>query len=106
MLVNDIPRGALRGCTCQSLNLLNHCRNFNEWRTRAVDDVQVKYGSKVTNRNVISTLFMRREPSLITGVKMERMLLSAVIQQRHCNDCTGERRFFLAPDLSWFTSCV
>jgi len=39
-----------------------------------VHDVQVKYGSKVLNRNAISILFISREQSLITVVKMERML--------------------------------
>jgi len=34
-----------------------------------------KYGSKVSNRNVISTLFIYVEQSLITVVKLERMLL-------------------------------
>jgi len=57
------------------------CLQFKQ----AVYDVQVKYGSKVPNRNVISTLFMYLDQSHITSVKVERLLLLQVIR-RHCND--------------------
>ena len=41
----------------------------------AIADVQIKYGSKVPNCNVIHALFTVGEQSLITGAKLERRLL-------------------------------
>ena len=71
-----IPRlstaGAIGQCLFYCLLVSTSC-NYSQ----PVYDVQVKYGSKVTNRNVNSTLFITGEQSLITGAKMDRLLLSA-----------------------------